>query len=312
MLVEEHRVKLRSDCSILHYRFQFYDGIHVLFTITKKKVMYWWINIDSTRVHMAEFEVEDKKVEDIAWVRTEDSSYLLLIARDSLNRLERGLSKFSKPTDSPSFNWESLEAGFSNYIPVLSYEVLDISQDSGWLLCMSEESNITILNGVYPSETPCPERYVGNGQNNNSSALGCIRNATNNTVAGVLSYIKYEEFGFFELQRTREIGRDSGEDETSRPYSKDYASDRSPEENEENDREIWNQASYQGAWKEADPLLAATQNIAIEVCSGRISVYYFDDIQETPNEEKIVEKKKGTFGCLCGQKFSLTIAEVND
>jgi len=128
MLVEEHRVKLRSDCSILHYRFQFYNGIYVLFTITQKKVIYWWINIDSTELHMAEFEVEDKKVEDIAWARTEDSSYLLLIARDSHNWLERGLSKFSKPTDSLSFDWESLEAGFSDDTLLASYEVLDISQ----------------------------------------------------------------------------------------------------------------------------------------------------------------------------------------
>jgi len=53
---------------------------------------------------------------------------------------------------------------------------------------MSSESDITILNGVYPTEKPCPERHVGNGLENNSSALGCIRNATSDTVAGVLSY----------------------------------------------------------------------------------------------------------------------------
>ncbi len=177
---------------------------------------------------------------------------------------------------------------------------------------MSSESDITILNRVYPTEKPCPERHVGNGLENNSSALGCIRYATSDTVAGVLSYFKYEEFGFFELQRTREFERDSGEDETSRSYSKDYASDRNPEENEENDDETWNQTNYQGAWEEADPLLAATQNIAIEACFGRISVYYFGDIQETPNKKKIVEKKKETFDCLCGRKFSLMVAEVND
>lgn len=243
---------------------------------------------------MAEFEVKDKKVENVAWVRTEDSSYLLLIARYSHHWLERGLSKFSKPTDSLSFNWESLDAGPSYDTLDPLYKILDISQDFGWLLCMSSESDITILNGVYPSETSGPERHVGNFLENNSSALGCIRNATSDTVAGVLSYFKYEEFGFFKLQRTREIERDSDEDETSRP------------------EEIWNQASYRGAREEPDPLLAATQNIAIEVCSGRISVYYFDDIQETPNKKKIVEEEKGTFDCLCGRKFSLMVAEVND
>ena len=311
MLVEEYRVKLGSNCRILKSRFQFYNGVYVLFTITQKRIMYWWKYINFTELHTAKFDVENKEVEDIAWVRTEDSSYLLLIARDSHNDLERGLSKFSKPTDSLSFSWESLEGGFSDNA-LLSYKVLDISQDFGWLLCMTSESDVTILNGVYPSEKRCPERHVGNGLENNSSALGCIRNATSDTVAGVLSYFKYEEFRFFELQRTREIERDSGEDETSRPYSEDYASDRKSEENEENDEEIWDEASYQHASEEADPLLAATQNIAIEECSGRIHVYYFDDIQETPNKKEIIEKKNKTFDCSCGRKFSLIVAEFND
>ncbi len=156
---------------------------------------------------------------------------ILRVARDPRSKfLERGISKFSKPNDSLSFSWETLEEGFPDSHS-LRYEVLDISQDFGWLLCMTSESDITILNGVYPSKKPCPERQVGNGLENNSSALGCIRKATSDTIAGVLSYFKYAEFGFFELHRTGEIEKDLGDNETSSSTSEVYVSDSSSEEN---------------------------------------------------------------------------------
>lgn len=249
--------------------------------------------------------MENKRVEDIAWVKT-DSDYLLLIARDSRsNCLERGVSKFSKPNDSLSFSWESLEEGFPDGDSE-RYKVLDISQDSGWLLCMTSESDIKILNGLYPSKKPCPERQVGNGLENNSSALGCIRKATSDTIAGVLSYFKYAEFGFFELQRTGEIEKDSGDDETSNSTSGSCSSDSSSEENEEESQEIWEEASYQYEWEETDPLLAASQNIAIEAYSGRITLYYFDDIPRTLDKKETKEKKE-MFDCSCGRKYILTV-----
>jgi len=234
--------QVEFDSRILKYRFQLINEVYVLFTITEKKIIYWWTRINYTGLHRGEFTVKNMKVKDIAWVKTEDSDCLLLIARDPYDNLQRGLSKFSKPTDSVSFSWESLEDGFPE--EALRYEVLDISQDFGWLLCITSESDITILNGVYPSKNPCPERSVGNSFENNSSALGCIRKATRDTVAGVLSYFKYQEFGFFELQKSREIERDSGDDEISSSSSEDSASNDSAEANEENDKEIWEQDSY--------------------------------------------------------------------
>ena len=106
---------------------------------------------------------------------------------------------------------------------------------------MDEESNITILNGVDPPKKPCPERMVGKYENN-SSALGCIRKATSDTVVGVLSFFKYAEFGFFELQREGETERDSSDDET---YS--ACEDQENEENKEEGssiQESWKQDSY--------------------------------------------------------------------
>jgi len=47
----------------------------MLFTIMQKKIKYWWININSTELYIKEFKMENKKVEDIAWVKTEDMYY---------------------------------------------------------------------------------------------------------------------------------------------------------------------------------------------------------------------------------------------
>ena len=59
-------------------------------------------------------------------------------------------------------------------------------------------------------------------------------------------------------------------------------------------------------------MLATSQNIAIEACSGRIKVYHFaNDVLQTPDRENIKEKKE-IFDCPCGRKFLLEVAEVNE